>query len=211
MKTAGTMFLSALLHEAGAFTHLAFGQIEHLFTDFELPAYQWVKEFAGKYGALPNWQTFEDATKLDLPEAPEPPAYYLKRLRDRFTHDTLSDSIDKAQKILGDKHDGAQALEVLSSTGSQLMAEKQADLVIDFRQSSDLVMQAYYASRGGQEEGLQLGWPTLDDMTGGLVKGDLVSIVGRPSLGKSWLLCYAAHHAWATQKKVPLLVSMEMS
>jgi replicative DNA helicase len=212
MKTAGTMFLSALLHEASAVTHLAFGPIEHLFTeDFEKPAYQWVKEFASKYGTLPHPNTFEDATKLDLPEASEPPAYYLGLLRDRFTHDKLIESLEKAQKILAEKHDGAQALEVLAGTVLHLVADKQADFILDFRHSSDLVMQAYYANKGGQEEGLQLGWPTLDEMTGGLVKGDLISIVGRPSLGKSWLLCYAAYHAWATQKKAPLLVSMEMS
>ena len=51
--------------------------------------------------------------------------------------------INEATQILADKHDGAHALQVLSGTVFQLIAERQADLVTDFRHSSDLIMKAH--------------------------------------------------------------------
>jgi replicative DNA helicase len=71
--------------------------------------------------------------------------------------------------------------------------------------------------------GIQFGWPTLDNMMGGLVKGDLVSIIGRPAVGKTWQLLYSALYGWVQgmamadptphdiQNQTRLFVSMEMN
>ena len=50
----------------------------------------------------------------------------------------------------------------------------------------------------------------MDEMTGGLVVGDMVSLVGRPAKGKTWQMLYNAHHAWQRHGAAIMFVSMEM-
>ena len=52
---------------------------------------------------------------------------------------------------------------------------------------------------------MHCGWPSLDEITGGLIKGDLISFIGRPAAGKTWQMLYAAHHGWETSGKAHLL------
>ena len=62
----------------------------------------------------------------------------------------------------------------------------------------------------GEDYGLLMGWPTFDKMTSGLQPGDLITLVGRPGAGKTYLMLHAANTAWMN-KRPPLFISMEMS
>jgi replicative DNA helicase len=205
------MFMSALLTSGNKADNLSHGALGHLFTELEQPAYAWVNQFSKNYGDLPTVDTFEDATKVELPIAPEPVAYYLDLLRQRYTHDSLLAGMESARKILGDTHDQEKALAGLTDLVMQLVAEKHGGVLRDFREAYDLVMSSYLAKKSGAEAGIKFGWPTLDKMTGGMVTGDVVSLIGKPAAGKSWQLCYNAYHAWSEQDKVPLIVSTEMA
>jgi replicative DNA helicase len=58
--------------------------------------------------------------------------------------------------------------------------------------------------------GLPTGWSDFDEMTAGLQQGDLISVAGRPSKGKSTFAMNIAENA-AIQAKAPVAVfSMEM-
>lgn len=63
----------------------------------------------------------------------------------------------------------------------------------------------------GAEAGIPTGLPTLDEMTGGWQKGDLVIIAARPSVGKTALAIGTAR--WASQfyNKRVVIYSLEMS
>ncbi len=66
------------------------------------------------------------------------------------------------------------------------------------------------ASKGGIT-GVPSGFSALDDMTGGLQKGDLVIVAARPSMGKTALVTGMALHA-AIANQVPCaMFSLEMS
>ena len=74
----------------------------------------------------------------------------------------------------------------------------------------DIVVAEYNKKLHGlEDDGLELGWPSFDNQTGGLVGGDVVSFIGRPAMGKSYQMLYCALHAWDSGK-VPLFFSMEM-
>lgn len=65
--------------------------------------------------------------------------------------------------------------------------------------------------RPGTIWGLSTGFKNLDDMTGGLVNGEMIVIAGRPSLGKSSLAMNFVEHI-AIDQKVPVAVySLEMT
>jgi replicative DNA helicase len=63
-----------------------------------------------------------------------------------------------------------------------------------------------------QRIGVQTGFSLLDEMTGGLQRGDLVVIAGRPSMGKTaFALNLAVHAAVGLQRLSVAVFSLEMS
>ena len=57
---------------------------------------------------------------------------------------------------------------------------------MDFRDAYDLIVPDYVSKYTAEADGgVMLGWPTVDEMTGGLVRGDLASFIGRIALGKA--------------------------
>ena len=66
-----------------------------------------------------------------------------------------------------------------------------------------------YNSVGLIENAAKFGWPYMDSQ-GGVFAGELVSVVGKIALGKTWMSLYIALQNWKGTKNV-LFVSMEMS
>jgi len=63
----------------------------------------------------------------------------------------------------------------------------------------------------GDISGLSTGFNSLDDMTAGLQRGELVIIAGRPSMGKTTLAMNIAENAAIGSGKAVAIFSMEMS
>jgi replicative DNA helicase len=107
---------------------------------------------------------------------------------------------DDAEFFTADNKDPHKALTLMTKTVMQLIAQKYAKQVVDFRDAYDTIMQDYAAHWNKPDQyGLQLGWPYFDQMSGGLVKGDLTSFVGRPQKGKTFQMLHAALHGWQMQ------------
>jgi replicative DNA helicase len=60
-------------------------------------------------------------------------------------------------------------------------------------------------------KGISTGFTKLDEMTGGLHKGDLVILAARPSMGKTALALNIAHHVAAKLSETVAIFSLEMS
>jgi replicative DNA helicase len=58
---------------------------------------------------------------------------------------------------------------------------------------------------------ISTGFSDFDAVMGGLLKGQLIIIAGRPSIGKSWLACYLANHVATVLRKAVAFFSAEMS
>lgn len=65
--------------------------------------------------------------------------------------------------------------------------------------------------RNGEESGVLSGLRTLDEMTGGWQKSDLIIVAARPSVGKTALAIGAARHASQFYGKRVAVYSLEMS
>lgn len=216
----GKMFLSAVLAEGSVSSLLEYGKIDHLFKANEIAAYQFVREFVKEYSTLPTEETIEAHTGDTLVQHSEPAAYYADLMQLRHIELEMKKGMKAAGDLfLPENKDVMSALQVLTETIMGLAAQKSSKQIVDFRDAYDVLIPDY-ASKWTHEEhkGLMMGWPTLDKMTGGLVPGDVISMVGRPAAGKTWQLLYAAHHGWAkaAQKIDPesdqsrLFVSMEI-
>lgn len=192
------MFLSAVVAEKSVSTFLGFGPISHLFKPNELPAYEFVQNFVKQYGSIPTEETIEAHTGDELVLHKEPAAYYADLLQARHTEVVVKQAMKKASDLLlPENKDPDAALASLTDAIMQLATQKSQKKITDFRDAYELIV-AYYAAKYNADmgTGLEYGWPTLDGMTGGVRRGDLVSFVGRPGKGKTWQMLYGAHHGW---------------
>ena len=217
----GKMYLSAMLAEGSLLSLMQLGKIDHLFKANEVPAYQFIREFITLYHSLPTAETIENHTGETLVKHLEPAAYYYDLLDTRHIEMTVKRALKDANDLLlPDNKDPEGALKVLMAAAMQLTEQKTAKTVVDFRQAYDAIMTDYQTKwKDSDDAGLMFGWPTLDEMTGGLISGDMASIIGRPAKGKTWQMLFGAHHGWNKAAKIVdpihdqsrLFVSMEMS
>lgn len=209
--TIGKRFLAAVVKESSVSNYLRFGDIAKLFKNHESPMYEFVDAHVKKHGVVPNAQTVLEGVKEDLPDIVEPSTFYFDQLRDRHIELTMKAAVQKAGEMLmpGQKEPN-KALAHLTKEVLDLARQVYTTGLVDYRDAIEHVLPDYVSKIKGTAGGIELGWHTLDNMTGGLVGGDLVSYVGRPATGKSFNLLWSALHAWKNQKKVPLFISMEM-
>lgn len=195
----GKQFLSAVIAEGSVAGLLQYGPIDHLFKASEEPAYTFVRDFVKQYQSLPTPDTIETHTGETLVPHTEPSGYYFDLLEVRHVDIGLKQGLKKAsQLLLPENKDPMEALRIVTETAMELIARKQQKQVVDFRQAYDMLMSDYVSKWSLSDEyGLQLGWPTLDEMSGGMVKGDKISFVGRPAAGKTWQMLYAAMFGWS--------------
>ncbi len=66
-------------------------------------------------------------------------------------------------------------------------------------------------NRGGELTGLPTGFQDLDEMTGGLQRGELVILAARPSMGKTALALNLARNAAVDHAKKAAVFSLEMT
>ncbi len=186
--TIGKLFVAALVADGKVSTLLEFGKPQVMFTPTELPVFEFVAAFAKQYGKIPDTATIEAHTDEEIPTAAEPAEYYHDLLQMRWIERELKKSMKVAADLLGATgKDPLQALETLRGCVTGLVAHQQQHQLVDFRDAYDLIVPDYVSKYTAEADGgVMLGWPTVDEMTGGLVRGDLASFIGRIALGKRW-------------------------
>jgi replicative DNA helicase len=113
-----------------------------------------------------------------------------------YSAENAQEAIEKAEELvygLGKVQSSREAVavgDVLSSMFAEMTDERSPD---------------------GTIVGVPTGFYTLDQMTGGLQKSDLIILAGRPSMGKSSLMMNIARHAAMKYGRGVLAFSLEMS
>ncbi len=212
MKSSiGLRYLAALCYENDLANYLAAGATEHLFNLGESQAAEYVSKHVLQYGALPKLETIEVHTDAELEAPPEPSSYYLEHLKQRFLDTGLRDSVTAATKLLkGDAKDPRAAVSLMFDKCVEMLRTEKSANLFDFRDALSPIMAEHTAKSMGTDVGIDLGWPTLDAMIGGIRKGDLISYVGRPQKGKTYMMLYSALHAWEQQNKTVMFCTFEM-
>lgn len=214
MLSSAQRYLAALIQAGTIDDLLKHGSTAYLFKGHEETLWNYFNGHVRKYGSVPDFALVKADTGFDLAEQLQPAGFYLDRARENHIQQELLATITR----LGESHlkpgqagTPSEALKILGETVMSLAVQKMGAQLHDYRHAYDLIIGAYKAKlMSVGRTGLQLGWPTLDAMTSGLSAGDLVSLIGRPASGKSFLLLWAALYAWREQGKVPLFASMEI-
>ena len=207
----GLRFLAAVCCEGDLEDYLAAGETSHLFNAGEKLAFEYIAKHVLQYGALPKLETVELHSDAEMEKPPEPAIYYLEHLKQRYMDLGLRNSVADATKLLkGDDKDPRAAVSLMFDACVEMLKTEKSAHLFDFRDALTPIMAEHTAKLMGPNIGIDLGWPYLDHMIGGIRKGDLVSYVGRPQKGKTWFMLYSALHAWEKQGKTVMFCTFEM-
>lgn len=216
MSQEGSKLLLSLVDSGkkGFAEYLDYQLQEKMFREDERELFDFVREHAMSYSKLPERKTVrkwgkEHSVAIPSTEAlSEPHKYYFDRMEHRNLKIGLLSSMKEAEQHRQD--DPQIALDVLTSSILELHNTARRKQLVNIAEDGAKIVEAEYVKTLLNENtGLKFGWPTFDKMSGGLVGGDLVSIVGRPGMGKTYMALHGMIHAWH-QGMTTLFVSMEM-
>jgi len=183
------------------------------FTEDNAAVFDWMREHWSKYGESPSQAAYDRAYPDDpLVPTAEPLAYYIDELREAYRYVRISAMLDGIKDPL-QNHDTGIVLKLMAA-GLESIHTDVADLVDNVINDTDAMEQrlTYYDNLTTKRGllGLPTGFPSMDQATAGLQKGQLVTLVGLQKVKKSMLLMcmmIAASQADAST----MFVSFEMN
>lgn len=208
----GLKTLKALLNSEDTSAWYRFKLKEDFFKGNEVDVFNTVQNHLTKYSALPNYETVENLHPYLKPiKAVEPPTYYRDLLISRFTYETIRQTNQKTQEILSaDKLATDKAFKVLQDASSLIIDTQYNDKLFNFRtDAKQIMLNEYYHSAEKQRH--LFHWEFMDEMSNGYYGGDVVSFVGRPAKGKTFMLLRSALENWRNLGAKPLVATMEMN
>lgn len=184
-----------------------------LFKAYEQPAYDWVVDHLKHHHALPHVDTLQAHFPDMIPvEVPEPSSYYVNLLEQQYCYEKINQANVESQAILkSDQNAHEPALDVMRGCIRDITEQKYRVRIMDVAlDAPHVVLTAYHQSTIAEAVAM-FGWPYMDVQSGGVMAGDVISFVGRPAVGKTWLTLWTALHNWIKRKLNVLYVSMEMT
>ena len=168
-----------------------------------------LEEFFSREGRFPNktlfvsrFPQFSFLTKL------EPIEHYLELIHERESYDRLR----KVTKKAFSKIDAGNFWEGVGIFQKELADIASPDSVSDVDISADAASRlesAWDVDTADKPIVFPLPWDTLNSALGGFEEGDLVSLMARTSIGKTWVMLKWVMHLWSLGLRV-LFVSKEM-
>lgn len=208
----GSKALKAYCRDQSVMTWFKAKLSADMFRPAEQPTYEWVQAFVHKHHALPQIETLvSQFPEMGQYPVPEPSTYYLEHLEARLYHERINQANIASQTVLKDDPKNSKAARVLlSDCLNYIKAHEYRMQIVDVaNEGPGMVLTAYHNILLAENVGV-FGWPYMDSATGGIMPGDVVTIIGRPSAGKTWLVLYTAIANWMKGKRV-MVVSMEMA
>ena len=177
------------------------------------PVFKFVRRFNSNFGRLPRLSTVKDKFKsASFLKAVEPVPYYGRELRTRHAFGLLEEGLrtDYSPMRSANNLDGSvDALKGVILTVERLKQDNDQG-IIRLNQNTKKRQKAYDKRKKVKGLlGIKTPWPSLDSVTQGWQPGDLVVILARAGIGKSFLILLNALSAMR-QGKNTLVSSMEM-
>lgn len=188
--TIGELLLLACVKKKD---HKVLSQVQKRLLDGpEVVQYAFVMDYFKEHGEIIDVSTFCDKFKLDASKAGARPTYYLKEVKERYIFAVLSDAIPKVVKGL--KASPRDKLDELRGIISDLSAD--SNETKDTLYSDDVDSRVADYEDRMKSKGvtyLSMGSPDMDATFYGYRKQDLITIGGRPGVGKTWVLIFLAY------------------
>lgn len=176
-----------------------------------LKAFERVLEHHQKYNQLPTPDIIEGSLGIVLDDPGNGLDFFLDEVLNRKLHRDLSVGIEEAVEFL-DQHDPRGSLHRIEKLMMELRKERLSEsMVVSLPALGPKTIEFYRKIKAG-ERGVQLPWPSMNEATMGLWPEDLMLIVSRTGIGKTWATVICARHCWVqTNSKRVLLATTEIA
>lgn len=177
--------------------------------------YQFITKFFVDHGQTPTLATVEQETGVPLStiEAAEPAGFYIDLIQQRNSRNKAIAFLKWSVTTLDKEDDPGKffdGVRNLLQGVQEASGRKHWDMINDQDRKTILEAYEHIEQFKGKIIGIPTPWPSFDEMTGGIEKGQFVSMIARSETGKSWTLLKICSHAHQNGRKV-LFISPEMS
>jgi replicative DNA helicase len=177
---------------------------------FSSDVYSFIRDYYFKYHTFPTHEVIEEESGVSLPYVDGEFEYYLTKIKNQHIHAQLMDINNICSPYLQQgNYDPSIALDKLLAHILEVKKSK-PDSSIDFAHSKDILIETMNAVATGEQQLYKFGYDWLDELTNGFSGGDLVSIVARLNIGKTFFMLHVANYLWNTYKIPILFLSLEM-
>ena len=128
-------------------------------------------------------------------------------LKNKVSYKIMVTTINEATKEL--PNSTSDAYKILLSGISEIQTNVKNTDDADWIKSSKGRLKEYYKRYKQKVFGIPTYWKTLDKIILGFQDSHLITLAGRPAVGKSWISCICAYKAWLSGHRV-LFVTKEM-
>lgn len=209
-KPTGVKLLSSL-RRSGSASALFSIPATYFHDEDEREAFLWLTDYVRTHRAFPSPSVFYDETGVRTKRTTEPLSYYIDKARQRALYNDcvpLYAELDEAMRSREPDEAVRIAQEIIRADRNVRTSSDTG--LVGLSNALELVSADYEIAQWQDTlRGVTTGWPYLDSVTGGWQNADLITFVGRPGRGKTYLMLHSAHAAWASGRSV-LFVSMEM-
>ena len=210
--SVGLGFLNQLLIDQPTFSFLdEFGLRMDDFSETEVVLVKAIIDYLMTYGEFPSKTVIEAENDFTFPEFPEGSLqYWVDGIIRRTSNKILLTASKTIETNIINGKDGA-AFTALHDAYSTVSLRKRGRIVVPLSELAESVLNEHDEQQHSDEMlGVPFGFPYIDAVSGGAQPGDLVAIVAKTSVGKTYTLLKMANSAYA-QGRTPMVVSTEMS
>ena len=180
-----------------------------LFNQTERPAYDAIRNYTLTYGQIPSLEVVRELGIRLFPTTGHIDFLH-NQLLERTSHRIIQERMEEFAGAMNNRNSAAIA-GIVGDWHSALNLTAALDSVEDLSDAFERVLEEAVATRANQGlQGVTLGWDVLNSITHGAAAGDVITIVARPQIGKSWTMLKMALSAWEAGSNV-LFVTMEMT
>jgi replicative DNA helicase len=186
---------------------------ERITKDFFLEhgeVFQAVSSHFSRYKAVPEKDTLQKAfPNFQFYEGEEPLQFFIDKIKEQYKKKLFNMTLPKVAELLSANVDEAER--ELQKLLSQSRSYIQTGSTLDSRGSAETMKAAYEQREAGLGvDGYSTSWPFLDRITCGFHPEELIILMGRAKMGKSWLLTWMMHHIWKEENVPCLYITKEM-
>lgn len=186
---------------------------EHLIGEGQ-KVFKFISEYFREYGETPSKDTILEDTGIDIGEGKEGDniTYLCDKISRRCRFNILKKGARRLVESI-ERKDIEGALEVISeSLGDLDIGSERGLLDIVSSEALEMRLEEYQRVKNLEDgiDGLRTGWTSLDKRVLGIHSGDLITVVARTGVGKSFVLLKWMMEFWRVGAKV-LFISTEMT
>ena len=180
--------------------------------DEDREVFEFIRAHWAEHGQVPASVTVKyNFPQYEIIRVKEPYEYYLSEVRRRRKYGLLFEAVALGTEALeNDDVEEASSLLAEGLMRAQIEVSELRDTNIIETWERRLTTYREWKQFGRTLRGIPSGFPTIDDGTRGFQDGQLITFVGAPKAGKSWMMLKMAMaaHDFA---KTPLFIGFEMS